>query len=235
MFCFCRLKITADRETQGNPDVCYSKTSSVILAFLFNWDCLKIFNTFNLKKNQHPVVGIIWSNTQERAKSEHSNPRGQPSQLHPVTREPRGPVIPVTTILGTSRMVPNDAVLRWPRLYWGLAAKTHTYTHTRTAANTTSMQMQTNTDRGPTAGLELRAKHMQSVQCSCKGSMHPVIPDTVELYRIEHRQPLHYFFQHKQQQAFGSNSVWIKRSIIQCNNRGCWCSMYRNSSLLKLN
>ncbi len=75
------------------------------------------------------MVGITWSDTQERAMSEHSNPRAQPSQLHPVTRKPVGPMIPVTTILGTSRIVPNDAVLRWPRLYWGLAAKTHIHTH----------------------------------------------------------------------------------------------------------
>lgn len=64
--------------------------------------------------------------------SEHSNPRAQPSQLHPVTRKPNGPVIPVTTILGTSRMVPNDAVLRWPRLYWGRAAKIHTHIQLQT-------------------------------------------------------------------------------------------------------
>lgn len=46
-------------------------------------------------------------------------------------------VIPVTTILGTSRMVPNDAVLRWPRLYCGRAAEN---THTHTAAYTKSMR-----------------------------------------------------------------------------------------------
>lgn len=79
----------------------------------------------------------------------------------------------VTTILGTSRMVPNDAVLRWPRLNWGGAAKTHTHTHT--AANTTSMQMQTNRDWGD-SWTQMRVVHMQSIRCTCKGSMHPVSP-----------------------------------------------------------
>lgn len=54
-------------------------------------------------------------------------------------------------------MVPYDAVLRWPRLYGGRAAKTHTYTHT--AANTTSMQ--TKTDWGPTAGLNVGHTHAE--------------------------------------------------------------------------
>lgn len=145
--------------------------------------------------------------------SEHCNPRAQQSQLHPVTRKPSGLIIPVTTILGTSRMVPNDAVLRWPRLYWGRAAKTHTYTHTRTAADTTSMQMQTNTDWGPTAGLIMRVAHMQSIHCTCKGSMHPVIPDAVEWHCADCRKPLHYFSQHKQQKAFSSNAVWIHKKF----------------------
>lgn len=89
-------------------------------------------------------------------------------------------------------MVPNDAVLRWPRLYWGRAAKTHTYTHTRTAADTTSMQMQTNTDWGPTAGLIMRVAHMQSIHCTCNGSMHPVIPDAVEWHCADCRKPLFF-------------------------------------------
>lgn len=43
-------------------------------------------------------------------------------------------LIPVTTISGISRMVPNDAVLRWPRLYCGCAANTHTHTQPQTQA-----------------------------------------------------------------------------------------------------
>lgn len=52
--------------------------------------------------------------------------------------------IPVTTISGMSRMVPCDAVLRWPRLNCSRAAKTHTQscvhrhadcTHTPTLAS----------------------------------------------------------------------------------------------------
>lgn len=97
----------------------------VLFFFFLDRDSSMACNKCNM--NKHSVVGIVWSDTQERAMSEHSNPQAQPSQLHPITRKPSGPVIPVTTILGTSRMVPKDAVLRWPRLYWGRAAKTHTY------------------------------------------------------------------------------------------------------------
>lgn len=46
--------------------------------------------------NEHHVnsmVGIVWSNTQEKAMSEQSNPQPQPSQLYPVTRKPSGPVV----------------------------------------------------------------------------------------------------------------------------------------------
>lgn len=58
-------------------------------------------------------------------------------------------------------------------VYTGGALRKHT--HTRTAANTTSMQMQTETDLG---GVDpplptLVAAHMQSIRCTCKGSMHP--------------------------------------------------------------
>lgn len=168
-------------------------TPRPVQSYLFYRDCPRTCDKFYM--NETSVVGIIWSDTQERTMSEHSNPQIQPSKLHPVSRKPSGPVIPVTTILGTSRMVPNDAVLRWPRLYWGRAAKTHTYTHTHTAANTTGMQMHTKTDWGTTDGLEMLAAHMQSIQCTCKGSMHPVIPDAVQRYC--HQQPLHYFSQQK--------------------------------------
>lgn len=61
--------------------------------------------------------------------SADSKPQAQSRKVYPITGKPRGPVIPVTTILGTSRMVPNDAVLRWPRLYWERAAKTHIHTY----------------------------------------------------------------------------------------------------------
>lgn len=36
-------------------------------------------------------------------------------------------MIPDMTISGTSRMLPNEAVLRWPRLGLEEAAKTHIY------------------------------------------------------------------------------------------------------------
>lgn len=71
------------------------------------------------------LEGIIWSDTQQKAMSDDSNPQAHSSQFHRVTGKTSSPVIPVTTILGTSSMVPNDAVLRWPRLYGGFAAKTH--------------------------------------------------------------------------------------------------------------
>lgn len=95
-------------------------------------------------------------------------------------------------------------------VYTGGVLRKHTHTHTRTAADT-SMQMQTNTDWWPTAGLIMRAAHMQSIHCTCKGSMHPVIPDAVEWHCADCRKPLHYFSQHKQQQAFSSNAVWIHK------------------------
>lgn len=69
----------------------------------------------------------------------------------------------------------------------------NTYTHTHTAATTTSMQRQTKTDWGPTGGLEMLAAHMQNIQWSCKGSMHPVIPDAVQWYRRQ--WPRHFDIQ----------------------------------------
>lgn len=98
-----------------------------------------------------------------------SNPKIQQSKIHPITRKPGGPVIPVTTILGTSRIVPNDAVLRWPRLYRGRAAKTHTHTHR--AAYTTSMQ--TKTDCRPNAWLLTWATNMHILQCNVQNKHAP--------------------------------------------------------------
>lgn len=66
----------------------------------------------------------------------------------------------------------------------------HTYTHTHTAATTISMQRQTKTDWGPTGGLEMLAAHMQNIQWSCKGSMHPVIPGAVQWHRRQ--RPRHH-------------------------------------------
>lgn len=118
--------MTANTKLWGSYDVCCFKASSI-----------KVLKQQNRKNSQEWTCITQVAQTQ-RSTASDSNPEIQQSKIHPITKEAGGPVIPVTMILGTSRIVPNDAVLRWPRLYRGRAAKTHTYTHT--AAYTTSMQ-----------------------------------------------------------------------------------------------
>ena len=123
MFCFCQKGITDSRGTYSSTVMCVTPGPTQFHPNFLIVVTIVPYYKFNC--NENSVRGIIWSVTLA-----HSNPQAQSIQLHPVTRKPSSPVIPVTTILGTSRMVPNDAVLRWPRLYCGRAVKKHIHTHT---------------------------------------------------------------------------------------------------------
>lgn len=119
----------------------------------------------------------------------HSSQRPRASAKHAAARWSEQPrwftqlLVPVTTILGTSRMVPKDAVLRWPRLYGGAAAaKTGTHADTQKHAQP-YIQLPTKTkeacrcsglgsDGAPWTGVE----HMQSLRCArARGSMHTTV------------------------------------------------------------
>lgn len=103
------------------------------------------------------LLGITWM----RGPSEHNYTK------HLLTITAMDSLIPVTTISGISRMVPNDAVLRWPRLYCGCAANTHTQPQTQACR----CRLRKTTTNSWTVNISFtHAEHI--VHCTCKGSMH---------------------------------------------------------------
>ncbi len=103
---------------------------------------------------------------------------------------------------------------------------THIHTHIQLRTQRTCRLRQTG---GSQLDWKCEPHTCRAYSVRARAACTPSIPDTVEWYCVDCQQPLHYFSQHRQQQAFSPNAVWTKSSTRQSKDRGCWCSNYRNS------